>query len=97
MVEGSGVRTPMPKLSFNKKIKISNKEFDGQTERRFVFLWPTKVQSKSLQLQLRLSVFLIVRHRSRAHRVIARGNVGDSRNVMVPSRFQLLSPYDWID
>ena len=47
MVEGSGVRTPMPKLSFNKKIKISNKEFDGQTERRFADFWPTKNQSKS--------------------------------------------------
>ena len=48
MVEGSGHHTPEPKMVLNKKIKISNTEFDVQTERRFVILWPTKDQNKSV-------------------------------------------------
>ena len=45
---GGGVRashSPKPKMGLSKKIKISNTEFDVQTERRFVIFPATKDQS----------------------------------------------------
>lgn len=39
--------TPQPERQNNKKIKHTNKGFDGQTDRRFVVSCPTKNQSKS--------------------------------------------------
>ena len=49
MVEGSGHHTPKPKMGLSKKIKISNTEFNIQTERRFVIFSATKDQSKSFR------------------------------------------------